>query len=89
MNDTELFPRFDDALKELNAFLLGLVKEYEAGRIRSWNHLETRARQYFEPDQIEKMQSQVPGWKKTKAGHCTTPRLVPDKGAIPSSFRTH
>ena len=63
--DTALeFPSFDDHLPGLNQFILGLVEDYNAGKIKSWDDLEERAGVFFTPERTEQMESIVPGWKK-------------------------
>ena len=63
--DTALeFPSFDDHLPGLNQFILGLVEDYNAGKIKSWDDLEERVSVFFTPERMEQMESIVPGWKK-------------------------
>jgi hypothetical protein len=64
MTSTGAFPTFDGTLPELNQFILGLVKDYEAGKIESWEDLEQRVNAYFTPERMEQMESVVPGWRK-------------------------
>jgi len=63
--DTALeFPSFDDHLPGLNQFILGLVEDYNAGKIKSWDDLEERVGVFFTPERMEQMESVAPGWKK-------------------------
>jgi len=63
--DTALeFPSFDDHLPGLNQFILSLVEDYNAGKIKSWDDLEERVSVFFTPERMEQMESIVPGWKK-------------------------
>lgn len=61
---TKTFPLFDDSFSDLNQFLLGLVKDYETGKIKSWDDLEAQVNAFFTPQKMEQMESRVPGWKK-------------------------
>jgi len=64
MDTTLGFPSFDDHLPDLNQFILGLVEDYNAGKIKSWDDLEERAGVFFTPERMEQMESIAPGWKK-------------------------
>jgi hypothetical protein len=64
MNAAQTFPAFDDCFPELNEFILELVKAYETGRLKSWDDLEEQVKAYFSPERMERMESQVSGWKK-------------------------
>ena len=62
--NAKTFPLFDDSFSDLNQFLLGLVKDYETGKIKSWDELEAQVNAFFTPHKMEQMESRVPGWKK-------------------------
>ena len=64
MNITSVFPPFDIHLSDLNQFILDLVEEYRAEKIRSWDDLEKRVKAFFTAKQIEHVESVVPGWRK-------------------------
>jgi hypothetical protein len=64
VNTTGTFPAFDACFPELNEFILELVKEFELGRIKSWEDLENRVNAYFTPEKLDQLDSLVPGWKK-------------------------
>lgn len=64
MNVTNSFPVFDDCFPDLNQFILELVKDYETGRIRSWDGLEEKVKDFFTPGRMEQMEALVPGWQK-------------------------
>ena len=64
MSTSEVFPVFDEYFSDLNQFILGLVKVYEAGEMKSWEHLEERVKAYFTPERMNQMESIVPGWQK-------------------------
>jgi len=64
MNDTKVFPAFDHTFSGLNQFILGLVKTYNAGKIRTWGDLEQIVKTYFTAKRMKEMESVVPGWQK-------------------------
>jgi hypothetical protein len=64
MNTAATFPAFDSCFPELNAFILELVKEFELGNIQSWDDLKKRVDVYFALENLEQLDSLVPGWKK-------------------------
>lgn len=61
------FPRFDSQFPDLDGFITGLVREYQAGKIHSWEGLEVKVNAYFTPERMEQMESRVPGWQKMAA----------------------
>ena len=63
MNTKANFPAFDDTFSELNQFILGLAKAYEAGDLKSWGELEKRTKAYFTAEKMEQMESTVPHWR--------------------------
>jgi hypothetical protein len=64
MDATLKFPSLDDHLPGLNQFMLGLVEEYNAGKIKSWGELETRVKSFFTPERMDETESVAPGWKR-------------------------
>ena len=64
MNDTQVFPAFDNTFSGLNQFILGLAKTYKAGKIRTWGDLEQIVNIYFTAERMQEMESLVPGWQK-------------------------
>lgn len=64
MNITGTFPAFDACFPELNQFILELVKEFELGKLKSWDDLKDRVNAHFTPEKLEQIDSMVPGWKK-------------------------
>ena len=64
MKALEAFPSFDSCFSDLNQFIVGLVKAFEAGNLKSWDDLEERVHAFFTPERMEEMESAVPGWKK-------------------------
>jgi hypothetical protein len=64
MDATLEFPSFDDHLPGLNQFILVLVEEYNAGKIKSWGDLEKEVKSFFTPERMDETESMVPGWKK-------------------------
>jgi hypothetical protein len=64
MRAEQSFPGFDDRFPELNRFILDQVGLYTAGKINSWEDLETSVRVFFNPARMEQIESLVPGWKK-------------------------
>ncbi len=63
MNIEANFPAFDDTFSELNQFILGLAKTYEAGHLKSWGELEKRTKAYFTNEKMEQMESVMPHWR--------------------------
>jgi len=57
-------PLFDDHLPFLNQFILGLVEEFKAGNIKSWDKLEQRVKMFFTPEMTDRVGSIVPDWHK-------------------------
>jgi hypothetical protein len=64
MNLKQDLPLFDAEFKELNQFILTLVEEYKSGRIKSWDTLDERVKDFFTPDRIDAIDTKAPGWKK-------------------------
>lgn len=64
MDTSDVFPSFDDCFPDLNQFISGLIKDYEAGSIQSWDEMEDRVKAYFTPPKMEQMETVVPGWQK-------------------------
>jgi hypothetical protein len=64
MNITQVFPAFDDCFPDLNQFLAGLVRSYEAGEIHSWDRLEEKTNAFFTSQRRAEMESLLPGWEK-------------------------
>ena len=64
MNASIPVPSFDDHVPFLNLFILGLVENYQAGKINSWNELDNFVKAFFTSEQIEKMEAIIPGWHK-------------------------
>ena len=50
MNTRQEFPSFDVLLPDLNQFIVDLVEEYKAEKIKSWNDLEDRVNAFFTPE---------------------------------------
>jgi len=64
MNIHQKFPRFEIHLSELNKFILDLITEYNAGKIKAWDDLEEEVHIYFSPEKMEEIEAIAPGWKK-------------------------
>jgi hypothetical protein len=64
MNTSHQFPSFDVLLPELNQFILELVEDHRAGKINSWEQLEEKVNAFFTPEQMERIESVAPGWRK-------------------------
>ena len=62
--DASHIPSFDTQLVELNQFILRLVEEYQMNRIKSWDNLDQRVKNFFAPQKMEAVEILVPGWKK-------------------------
>ena len=57
-------PSFDVLFADLDQFILDLIREYKAKKIKSWDDLEERVNAFFAHVRIEQVESFVPGWKK-------------------------
>ena len=57
-------PDFDHHFASLNDFILELVAQYNAGKIRSWDDLEVQVDNFFTPTRMEQMEMAVPHWQK-------------------------
>lgn len=57
-------PAFDEHLPFLNQFILGLVDEYHAGRINSWDTLDEKVKSFFTAERMDQTEALIPGWKK-------------------------
>lgn len=66
MNITHI-PSFDVQFDQLNQFLSHLVEEYKWGNIRSWEDLEKRVNDFFTQEEMDELESLVPGWEKMSA----------------------
>ncbi|MEO5888524.1 MAG: hypothetical protein ABIQ77_12770 [Anaerolineales bacterium] len=64
MNASQEFPSLDVLLPDLNNFIFELVEDYHAGKINSWEELEEKVSAFFTPQQMERMESVAPGWRK-------------------------
>ncbi|MBI3161768.1 MAG: hypothetical protein HYZ23_04630 [Chloroflexi bacterium] len=64
MDEKLNFPSFDARFHSLNEFILNLVFEYRAWRLQSWDDLDWRVKIFFTPEQMDKMEFALPGWKK-------------------------
>lgn len=60
----ERIPIFNEELPELHHFVLGLVSDYLAGRIRSWHNLDQRVSAFFTLERMEQMEAKLPHWQK-------------------------
>jgi hypothetical protein len=60
----ERFPLFTSHLPDLNRFILSLAEQYQAGEIKTWDDLEGRTFTFFNTEQMEALESVVPGWRK-------------------------
>jgi hypothetical protein len=64
MMDHQEFPGFDERIPELDAFIHKLVELYQAGKINTWENLESCVRDFFDPPKMDQIESLVPGWGK-------------------------
>jgi hypothetical protein len=64
MNARDHVPHFEDFFPDLDRFLLGLVRSYQAGTISSWEILQQNVEGFFTPDRMSYMESMLPGWQK-------------------------
>jgi len=58
------FPFFDEHFPFFNQFILELVEAYNAGKVDSWDKLETRVKLFFTNQVMDTIESKAPGWKK-------------------------
>ena len=59
MSTTPAFPSFDVYLADLNQFVLELVENYKAGKIKSWDDLEAKVNAYFTPARMEHIETSL------------------------------
>ena len=64
MNRLENFPAFDTSFVTLNQFILELVKEYDAEKIKTWDDLDERVKTFYTPERMDAIEAKAPGWKK-------------------------
>jgi len=64
MNTSQEFPPFDVLLPDLNQFILDLVEEYKAEKIKSWDDLEKKVNAFFTPEKMDQTDAIVPHWRK-------------------------
>ncbi|NTW12300.1 MAG: hypothetical protein HGA30_03205 [Anaerolineales bacterium] len=64
MNTQSDFPPFDTEFQELNQFILTLVKEYDSGKVKSWDDLDKNVKSFFTPERMDDFETKAPGWKK-------------------------
>lgn len=64
MNNQQDFPFFTVLLDDIDQFILDLVEEYKAKKIRSWEDLEESIDTFFTLERMEQMESILPGWQK-------------------------
>lgn len=64
MKNSMEFPLFDHHFPFLNQFILDLVKAYNAGKIISWDELDTRVKSFFTQEMMDTIETKTPGWKK-------------------------
>jgi hypothetical protein len=64
MNTQSDFPPFDTEFQELNQFILTLVKEYDSGKVKSWDDLDKNVKSFFTSERMDDIETKAPGWKK-------------------------
>lgn len=57
-------PNFEQRFPELHQFILQLVKQYQAGKLRAWDDLEQQVSAFFHPSNMTKMELALPYWNK-------------------------
>lgn len=57
-------PRMSEALPEWMAFLEGLAADVEAGRVSDWPSYAARARAFYTPEMMARIEPVVPGWER-------------------------
>jgi hypothetical protein len=58
------FPSFNETLPFLNQFILELVDAYRTGKVKSWDDLDDRVKNFFTPARMEQTEKLIPGWIK-------------------------
>jgi len=61
------FPGFDEQFEELDQFIIELVQQHHAGKIKSWDDLADRVHSFFTDQRMNEMESRVPHWCKMAA----------------------
>ncbi|HMD81904.1 MAG TPA: hypothetical protein VKE92_11380, partial [Anaerolineales bacterium] len=64
MSASNQVPSFDDRLPFLNHFVLELVENYQAEKIKSWDDLDKAVKAFFRFERMKEMETIVPGWRK-------------------------
>ena len=64
MNKDLEIPSFEVLLADLDKFILELVEDYRAEKIKSWDDLEKMVRAFYTPGQMGNMRLVVPHWQK-------------------------
>ena len=64
MNAFNQVPSFDDCVPFLNHFILGLVENYQSGKINSWDGLDKTVKVFFTSECMKEMEEIVPGWRE-------------------------
>lgn len=64
MSASNQVPSFDDRLPFLNHFVLELVENYQAEKIKSWDDLDKAVKAFFRFERMREMETIVPGWNK-------------------------
>jgi hypothetical protein len=64
MKNIHPIPMFEEALPELNKFILEITEEYRAGELRSWDDLEFWVERFFIDDHLSAVEAIAPGWEK-------------------------
>jgi hypothetical protein len=64
MNTRSDFPPFDTEFQELNLFILTLVKEYDSGKVKSWDDLDKKVKSFFTLERMDDIETKAPGWRK-------------------------
>jgi len=57
------FPSFKVLLRDLDQYILELVREYKGGKINSWENLEDKVNTFFTPDRMDQTSLIVPDWR--------------------------
>jgi len=58
------FPKFDEHLPFLDAFIHELADEYKKGKLQSWGDLEIRVKAFFTAEMMDRTNIVIPHWGK-------------------------
>jgi len=71
-------PRVELHLPEVMAYVRDLAREYEAGRVGSWQAMAHGVQSFFTPARMDQVEAAVPGWRamSSQAGGVTLTHVI-------------